>query len=141
MWSGPGWGGSRRRRARPTQREHEQPPTHLSEADLRRRATFRRARELVEVGQLRRAYMAMDGADFGMMVEDANAALAALQRLHPPPCNPHSDYDLHDLMPPPPARPPLTYLDDLDRLQIWEEYMLLVMGKAPRLSAPYYVDG
>jgi hypothetical protein len=92
----------------------------------------------VEVGQLRRARMALDGADFGM-VEDAVAALASLQRLHPPPGTPHPDCDLPDPLPPP-ARPPLTYLDDSDSLKIWEESMLLVLRKAPRLSAPH-VDG
>jgi hypothetical protein len=131
-------GGSRRRWARPTQREEHHPPTHLSEGDLRRHAAFRRARELVEVGRLRRARMALDGADFGIW-EDADAALATLQRLHPMPCIPHPDCDLHDLMSPP-ARPPLTYLDGRDNLKRWVEYVLLVLGKAPRLWAPH-VDG
>jgi hypothetical protein len=51
--------------------------------DLRRCAALRRARELVEIGQLRRARKALDEADFGM-VEDADAAPATLQRLPPP---------------------------------------------------------
>ena len=70
------------------------------------------------------------------MVEDANAALAALQRLHPPAGTPHPDCDLSEPLPPP-ARPPVTYLDDLDSLKIWEESMRLVMRKAPRFSAPH----
>ena len=102
---GRGGGGSRRRRAQNTQREQHHPPTRLSKGDLRRRVALRRARELVEVGQLRRARMALDGADFGM-VEDADAALAALQRLHPPPGTPHPDCDLPDPLPPPGAPTP-----------------------------------
>jgi hypothetical protein len=88
----------------------------------------------VQVGHLRRARMAMDGADFGM-VEDVDVALAALQRLHPLFGTPHPDCDLSDPLPLP-ARPPLTYHDDRDSLQLWEDSMLLVLRKVPRLSAP-----
>jgi hypothetical protein len=37
----------------------------------------------MEVGQLRRTRMALDGVDFGM-VNNADVAMAALQRLHLP---------------------------------------------------------
>jgi hypothetical protein len=82
--------------------------------------------------------MAVDGADFGM-VEDADAALIALQRLYTPLGSPYPKCDLLDPLPPP-ARPPLIYLDYRHSLKMWEKYMLLVLREAPRLSAPH-VDG
>jgi hypothetical protein len=103
-----------------------------------RRAAFRQARELVEIGQLRRDRMALDRADFGM-VEDADVAMVGLQRLHPPHGNPHPHIDLPSALSPP-ARPPFTYLDDRDSLKTWEDSMLLVLRKAHRLSTPH-VDG
>jgi hypothetical protein len=83
------------------------PPTHLFEDNLRRRVAFSRARALVEVGQLRRARAALDGAVFGM-VEDADATPAALQRLHPSPGTPNPDCDL--LSPPGVPSPHLSRL-------------------------------
>jgi hypothetical protein len=42
--------------------------------------------------------MVMDGSEFGM-VEDADAAMVDLQRLHPPLDPPHLDTDLTSTLP------------------------------------------
>jgi hypothetical protein len=69
------------------------------------------------------------------MVEDADAAMASLQRLHPPLGKPHHECGLPYSLPPP-ARPPLTYLDDRGSLKRWEESMLPALRKITSLVSP-----
>jgi hypothetical protein len=91
----------------------------------------------VEVGHLRRVRMAMNGADFGMVV-DANAlwllSSGCILRLV------HLTLTVTFPIHAPPARPTLTYLDDRDSFQLWKNSMLFVLRETPRLSAPH-VDG